>query len=101
MRCGFDEVRVFYTLYHHRIALLAKRTRSMWEYDGRSDPNRVSPEELLEGEVWSHVGRALQLRPGETVAGKPISLNASIASTLVRSLVFLRASSLLFPISLI
>ena len=73
----------------------------MWEYGGRSDPNRVSPEELPNCKVWSHVGRVLQLRPGEMVAQKPIPLNASIALTLVRSLVFVRASSLLFPISLI
>jgi len=59
----------------------------MWEYGGRSDPNRASPEELLDDEVWSHVGWVLQLRPREMVVGKPIPLNASIVSTLVRSLV--------------
>ena len=59
----------------------------MWEYGGRSDPNRTSPEELSDDEVWGHVGQVLQLRPKETVAGKPIPLNASIASTLVHSLV--------------
>ena len=100
MRHGLDGVRVFYTLYRRRIAPLAERTQPMWEYDGWSDTNRASPEELLDDEVWSHVGRVLQLRPRETIMGKPIPLNASIASTLVRSLVFVRASSLLFPISL-
>ena len=101
MRRGLDEVRVFYTLYRRRIAPLAERTQSMWEYGGRSDPNRASPEELPDDEVWSHVGRVLQLRPRETVAGKPIPLNASIASTLLCSHVFVCAFSLLIPISLI
>ena len=101
VRCGLDGVRVFYTLYRCRIALLVERTQPMCEYGGRSDPNHASSEELLDDEVWSRVGRVLQLRPRETVVGKPIPLNASIASTLVRSLVFVRASSLLFPISLI
>ena len=73
----------------------------MWNYLGPTDPNHASSEELLDDEVWSRVGRVLQLRPRETVVGKPIPLNASIASTLVRSLVFVHASSLLFPISLI
>ena len=51
MRHGLDEVRVFYTLYHRRIAPLAEGTQPMWEYGGRSDPNRVSLEELPDDEV--------------------------------------------------
>ena len=86
MRHGLDGVRVFYTLYRRRIALLVERMQPMWEYGGQSDANRASSEELPEDEVWSHIGRVLQLRPWEMVAGKPIPLNASIASTLVRSL---------------
>ena len=101
VRHGLDGVQVFYTLYRRRIAPLAERTQPMWEYGGRLEPNRASPEELPDDEVWSHVDQVLQLRPRETVAGKPVPLNASIVSTLVRSLVFVRASSLLFPISLI
>ena len=87
MRCGLDRVRVFYTLYRRRIAPLVERTQPLWEYGGRSDPNRASPEELLDDEVWSRVDRVLQLRPRETVVGKPIPLNASTASTLVCFLV--------------
>ena len=86
MRCGLDRVRVFYTLYRRRIAPLVERTQPLWEYGGRSDPNRASPEELPDDEVWSRVGRVLQLRPRETVMGKPIPFNESIVSTLVCSL---------------
>ena len=59
----------------------------MWMYDGWSDPDRVSPEELPDDEFWSRIGRVLQLRSRETVVGKPISFNASIVSTLVCSLI--------------
>ena len=51
MRCGLDGVRVFYTLYHRRIAPLAERTQPMWEYGGRSDPNHASPDELSDDEI--------------------------------------------------
>ena len=68
----------------------------MWTYGGRSDPDHVSPEELPDDEIWSHVGRVLQLRPGETVVGKPIPFNASIMPSLVCSLTLL----VLFPLPL-
>ena len=51
VRRGLDGVQVFYTLYRRRIAPLAERTQPMWEYGGRSDPNRASPEELPDDEV--------------------------------------------------
>ena len=41
----------------------------MWMYGDWSDPGRASPEELPGDEIWSRVGRVLQLRPGETVVG--------------------------------
>ena len=59
----------------------------MWMYDGSLDPDRASPEELPDDEIWGHVGRVLQLRPGETVVGKPIPFNASIVPALVCSLI--------------
>ena len=59
----------------------------MWTYSGWSDPDRASPEELPDDEIWGHVGRVLQLRPGETVVGKPIPFNASIVPTLVCPLI--------------
>ena len=68
----------------------------MWTYGGRSDLDRASPEELSDDEIWSRVGRVLQLRPNETVVGKPIPFNASIMSTLVCSLTLL----VLFPLPL-
>ena len=55
----------------------------MWMYDGRSDPYRASLEDLPDDEVWSHLGRVLQLRPKDTVVGKPIPFNASVVSNLV------------------
>ena len=51
MRRSLDGVRVFYTLYRRRIVPLAERTQPMWEYDGRSDSNRMSPEELPDDEI--------------------------------------------------
>ena len=97
IRGGLNGVRVFHTLYRRRVAPLAERTQPMWRYGGRSDPDRVSPEELLDDEIWSHVGRVLQLRPGETVEGKPIPFNASIVPTLVCSLIFTCFFCAFFP----
>ena len=59
IRRGLDGVRVFHTLYRHRVAPLAERSRPMWRYGGLSDPNRASPEELLDDEVWSCLDRVL------------------------------------------
>ena len=96
VRGGLDRVRVFHTLYRRRVAPLVERTHPMWTYGGRSDPDRASPEELPDDEIWSRIGRVLQLRPGETVEGKPIPFNASIVPTLVCSL-FCSCSSAPFP----
>ena len=59
MRRGLDGVWVFHTLYRHRVAPLAERVWPMWKYGGRTDPNRVSPEELPNDEVWSRLDRVL------------------------------------------
>jgi len=59
MRRSLDGVRVFHTLYRHRVALLAERVRPMWKYGGPSDPDRASPEELPNDEVWSHLDLVL------------------------------------------
>ena len=83
VRLGLDGVRVFHTLFHHRIALLAERMRPMWMYGGRSDPDHASLEDLPDDEVWGHLGRVLQLRSKDTVVGKPILFNASVMSNLV------------------
>ena len=64
----------------------------MWRYNGVSDPNRVSPEELPDDEVWSHLDRVLQLKPKEKVEGKPIPLNASVVSKRVFSSFFTSCS---------
>ena len=88
MRRGLDGERVFHTLYRHRVAPLAERARLMWRYDGPSDLDRASLEELSNDEVWSHLDRVLQLKPKEKVDGKPIPLNASVVSKLVRSSFF-------------
>ena len=48
---GLDGVRVFHTLYHRRVALLAGRVRPMWKYGGPMDPDCVSLEELPNDKV--------------------------------------------------
>ena len=90
-------MRVFHTLYRRRVAPLAERTHPMWEYGGRSDPDRASPDELPDDEIWSRIGRVLQLRPREMVVGKSIPFNASIVPTLVCSLFCLRSFSAFLP----
>ena len=74
---GLDWVWVFHTFFHHRVTPLAERTWPMWMYGGPMDPDHVSPEELANDEVWSHLDRVLQLRPRETLDGKPRALNAT------------------------
>ena len=90
-------MRVFHTLYRRRVALLAGRTQPMWMYGGRSDPDHASPEELPDNDIWSRIGRVLQLRPREIVEGKPIPFNASIVPTLVCSLFCSCFFSAFFP----
>ena len=51
VRHGLDGVRVFHTLYCHRVAPLVERTQLMWMYSGPSDLDRVSPDELPNDEV--------------------------------------------------
>ena len=63
IRGSLDGVWVFHTLYRHQVAPLVERTHSMWMYGDWSDPDRASPEELPGDEIWSRVGRVLQLRP--------------------------------------
>ena len=60
----------------------------MWQYNGPVDPDRASPEELSNDEVWSRLDRVLQLKPKEKVDGKPGPLNASVVSKMVCSLLF-------------
>ena len=67
----------------------------MWRYGGPSDPDRASPEELANDEVWSHLDRVLQLKPKEKVDGKPRPLNALVVSKLVCSPLFTPCS---FPL---
>ena len=79
---------MFHTLYHRRVAPLAERTRPMWLYSGPSDPDRASPEDLPDDEVWSCLGQVLQLKPRERVEGRPMPFNSSVVSHLVCSLLF-------------
>ena len=48
---GLDGVWMFHTLYCRRVALLEERARPMWKYDGPSDPDRASLEELPDDKV--------------------------------------------------
>ena len=61
----------------------------MWMYSGLMDPDRASLEELANDEVWSHLDWVLQLRPKETLDGKPRALNAMKQSNLVCSPLFI------------
>ena len=71
----------------------------MWMYGGPMDPDCASPEELANDEVWSHLDRVLQLRPRETLDGKPGALNAMKQPNLVSSPLFTLCSfPLWFPI---
>ena len=88
VKCGLDRVRVFHTLYRHRVAPLAERTRPMWLYSGPSNSDPASFEDLPDNEVWSRLGRVLQLKPKERVEGKPMPFNSPIMSRLVCSLLF-------------
>ena len=98
MWCGLDGVRVFHTLYRCRVAPLVERSWPMWRYGGPSDPDRASPEELPDDEVWSRLDWVLQLKPKEKVDGKPRPLNASVVSKMVCSLLLTPCSfPLCFP----
>ena len=88
VRCGLDGVRVFHTLYRHRVAPFAEREWPMWRYGDPMDPDRASPEELPNDKVWSRLDRVLQLKPKEKVDGKPGPLNASVVSRMVCSLFY-------------
>ena len=89
MRCGLDGVQVFHTFFRRRVALLAERTRPMWMYGGLMDPDRASLEELVNDKAWSHLDWVLQLRPRDTLVGKPGALNAAKQSNLICSHLFI------------
>ncbi|RLM60390.1 hypothetical protein C2845_PM14G08130 [Panicum miliaceum] len=74
---GLDGVRLFSTIHTHRVVPLAMRTTKMLEYTGPADPNRVSPEEMPDDEVWSWVELVLK---GVAGAAKQAALvEASLA----------------------
>ena len=70
----------------------------MWKYNNPMDPDRASPKELPDDEVWSRLGWVLQLRPKEKVDGKPAPFNSAIVSRLVCSLPFSPCFFFYFPI---
>ena len=98
VRCGLDGVRVFHTLFRCQVAPLVERTRPMWKYNSPTNPDRASPEELPNDEVWSRLDRVLQTKPKEKVNGKPAPFNSTILSRLVCSLPFSPCFFLCFPI---
>ena len=50
-RGSLNGVWVFHTLYCRWVVPVAERTHPMWKYDGRSNPDRVSLEELPDDEI--------------------------------------------------
>ena len=95
MRCGLDGVRVFHTPFRCWVTPLAERTWPMWKYNGPMDLDHASPEELPDDEVWSRIDWVLQLKPKETLDGKPGPLNAATVSKRVCSPLFTPCS---FPL---
>ena len=55
----------------------------MWEYSSPVDPDRASPKELAEDEVWRRLNRVLQLRDEDSLEGMPGPLHAAKLSNLV------------------
>ena len=51
MQQGLNGLRVFHTFFRCPVAQLAERRRPMWMYSGPTDPNRVSPVELVKDKV--------------------------------------------------
>ena len=98
VRHGLDGVRVLHTLFRRWVTPLAKRTRPMWKYNGLTDPDRTSPKELPNNEVWSRLDWVLQLKAKEDVNGKPAPFNSAIMSKLVCSLLSSPRFFLCFPI---
>jgi hypothetical protein len=56
-----DGVRLFSTTREHRVIPLTVRTTTMWEYARTMDPDRVSPEVVLDDEVWSWMELVLKV----------------------------------------
>ena len=86
---ALDGLWVFHTFFRRRIAQLVERRRPMWNYLAPTDPDRVSPEELVKDEVWSRLDRVLQLRDKESLEGNPGPLHAVKLSNLVCSPLFI------------
>ena len=53
---------MFHTFLFHWVTPLVERARPMWMYNGPTNPDRASLEELPNDEVWSRLDRVLQLR---------------------------------------
>jgi len=51
VRRGLDGLRVFHTLYRRWVAPLVERMQPMWKYNGLTNPDRASSEELPNDEV--------------------------------------------------
>ena len=83
MQHGLDKLWVFHTIFQSWVALLAERTRPMWEYSGPMDPDRASLEELPKDEVWSRLDWVLQLRDEDSLEGTPGPLHVAMLSNLV------------------
>ncbi|RLM52734.1 hypothetical protein C2845_PMPSC055481 [Panicum miliaceum] len=66
---GLDGVRLFSSIRAHCVIPLAVRMTRMWEYTGPADPDRVSPEETLDDEVWSWVELVLKVGNQQTIDG--------------------------------
>jgi hypothetical protein len=66
---GLDRVQLFSTIRARRVIPLAVRMTRMWEYTGPADPDRVSPEEMPDDEVWSWVELVLKVGNQQTIGG--------------------------------
>ncbi|RLM52731.1 hypothetical protein C2845_PMPSC055482 [Panicum miliaceum] len=66
---GFGGARLFSTIRARRVIHLAMRTTRMWQYTSPADPDRVSPEEMPDDEVWSWVELVLKVGNQQTIGG--------------------------------
>jgi hypothetical protein len=61
MEDNLDGVRLFGTMFSHRVVPLAFRSIKMWEYTGLTNPDRVSMTAVPDDEVWSWLDMVLKV----------------------------------------
>ncbi|XP_025823645.1 uncharacterized protein LOC112899405 [Panicum hallii] len=68
---GLNGVRLFGTMFSHRVVPLAVRLTKMWEYTGLTDPDRVSMTAVPDDKVWSWLDMVLKVGNQWVIKGLP------------------------------